>query len=53
MRITKNVISDHAGETVDATIAEDVETITAAITAPPMLPMPPSTTIESRREIRS
>ncbi len=51
--MTKNVISDQAGEIVDATTADEVETMTAATTAPPMLPRPPSTTIDSRREIRS
>ena len=51
--MTKKVISDHAGDIVAATIAEDVDTITAAITAPPTLPSPPRTTIDSNLEMRS
>jgi len=49
----KNVISDQVGEIVEATTATDVDTINAPTIAPPMLPRPPSTTIESNREIRS
>ena len=53
MRMTKKVISDQAGEIVAATIAEDVDTITPATTAPPTLPSPPRTTMDSNREMRS
>jgi hypothetical protein len=53
IRITKNVIWDHAGEIVVATIADAVDTMTAAMTAPPTLPRPPRSTIESSTEIRS
>ena len=53
IKMTKKVISDQAGDTVAATIADEVDTMTAAITAPPTLPRPPRTTIDSSREIRS
>src|SRR5262249_14231467 len=53
MRMTKNVISDQAGDTVEATTADEVDTMTAPTTAPPTLPSPPSTTIDSSREMRS
>src|SRR5665647_1917689 len=53
MRTTKKVISDQAGDIVAATTAEDVDTITPARTAPPTLPSPPRTTIDSSLEIRS
>jgi hypothetical protein len=53
MRMTKNVMADQAGEIVEATIADDVDTTTAPTMAPPMLPSPPSTTIDRRSEIRS
>ena len=49
----KNAIGDQAADTVEATMADDVATTRAPMTAPPMLPRPPRMMIDSNSEIRS
>ena len=53
IRTTKNENDAQIGEISTATIASITPMTSAATTAPPRLPRPPSTTIESSREIRS
>src|SRR5256885_259685 len=52
-RTTKNENAAQVGEISTATTASVTPIRSAATTAPPRLPSPPSTTIESSREIRS
>ena len=53
MSTMKNVNADQVGEIVTDRTASATPMNSAATTAPPRLPMPPSTMMDSRREIRS
>src|SRR5205814_1985419 len=53
IRTRKNTNDDQIGEISTATTDSTTPRMSEATTAPPMLPRPPSTTMESRREMRS